>query len=204
MRIFDEAFAAQLESARQDGIAPAYFVWVVGKNRDDATDAAMGFWTGHENITETLLQADGLLVSREYIGGCGLSVENLQYVADLTDEAVSVSLSQIADAVQQLIRGYDVRLGYVEIHATSWTGGVLASVPQLQWVGVVDEVTVQTPAAGSEGGITLSVRSEIMWQLTATNPAKSSDSHQKRRRENDRFSEYAAVMGSRRLQWYQG
>lgn len=48
----------------------------------------------------------------------------------------------------------------------------------------------------------LSIRSQIMAQLTAINPAKSSDAHQKRRQAGDRFSEYAGVIKSRDIQWY--
>ncbi|MFD2439726.1 hypothetical protein ACFSS8_05900 [Paracoccus kondratievae] len=46
------------------------------------------------------------------------------------------------------------------------------------------------------------MRSELMVQLTATNPAKSSDAHQKRRAAGDQFCKYASTVGSRQVQWF--
>lgn len=203
MKIYDEAFAASLTAARDGSICPAWFVWAVGRDRDTGDDAPIGLWSGDEDITLSVEQPDGSSVSRTYIGGCNLAVPNgIPYVADLTDNPVTVTLSQIADAAQQLVRGSDVRLAYTEIHATTWTGGGLTSAPQLQWVGIVDEAPISTPSAGSDGSISLTIRSEIMHQLTATNPAKSSDSHQKRRLSTDGFCTYAGSIEARKVQWY--
>ncbi len=104
-------------------------------------------------------------------------------------------------AVLDALADSDLRLAPCEIHATSWAGGVFASAPQLQWVGVVDDGPISTPAAGSDGGISLTIRSEIMWMLGATNPAKSSDEHQKRRASGDRFAEYSGIIGERNISW---
>lgn len=203
MRIYDAAFAVSLTAAREDGIAPVYFFWCVGKDRDTGEARPMGLWSGDEDITITLRQPDGSMVSRSYVGGCNLDIpDGLPMVADLTDNPVMVTLSQIADAAQLLVRGYDVRMAYCEIHATTRAGGVFTAAPQLQWVGIVDEGAIDTPAVGGDDGISLSVRSEIMWQLTATNPAKSSDSHQKRRNPNDQFAKYSAIAASWQEQWY--
>ena len=65
----------------------------------------------------------------------------------------------------------------------------------------MDDLEIGTPQVGGEGIIGLVVRSELMTQLLATNPAKSSDSHQKRRQANDRFSEYSGTVQARKVQW---
>lgn len=202
MRIIDSALVASLTAAPNAGIAPVYFVWVVARDRTTGAASAMGFWSGDEDTRVGVAIPDGGVAQRDYIGGCNLTVEGLQYVADLTDNAVTVGLSQIADAAQELVRGLDVRLAYCEVHATTMTGGAFTSAPQLMWVGIVDDGPISTPAAGSEGGISLKVRSEIMTQLGAINPAKSSDAHQRRRNGADRFSEYASVIGTRKIQWF--
>lgn len=203
MRQYDSDFADALAAARNSGLAPVWFVWIKAKNRSTGADEAMGFWSGDEDLTlqitppgETSAQA------RLYVGGCNLSVDDIRYVADLTDNPVSVSLSQIADAVQELVRTHDVRLAECEIHATAMDGGRFISDPQLEWVGVVDDAPLATPSIGSDGAVTLSVRSEIMHQLTARNPAKSSDQHQKRRSATDAFCEYAGTIGARSVQWF--
>lgn len=202
MNIYDAAFAASLTAAQDGSIAPLYFLWVVGRDRATGAEAPIGLWSGDEDIVLTMTTPAGVTESRSYIGGVNLEVDGIQYVADLTDNPVSVSMSQIAEAAQLLVRGLDVRLAYCEIHATTWTGGALTSAPQLMWVGIVDEGPISTPGAGGEGGIALSIRSEIMTQLGQTSPAKSSDAHQRRRLSTDRFCEYSGIIGSRDIQWY--
>ena len=203
MRYFDAGFTAAMQAARDTGIAPVYFAYFTGRDRDTGAAVDVGFWSGAYDHTINVARPDGSgTESRLYIGGSGLSVSELGYVADLSDRAVTVALSQIAAAAQELVRGLDLRLAPCEIHATSMTGGAFVSAPQLQWVGIVDGAPISTPAANSEGGISLSVRSEIMAMLTACNPAKSSDAHQKRRQAGDRFSEYGSTVSSRDVQWY--
>lgn len=202
MQIFDAAFGASLTAAQDGSIAPIYFLWVVARDRETGAEAPIGLWSGDEDITITIEQPDGGSVSRTYLGACNLEIDGIQYVADLTDNPVSASLSQLAPAAQLLVRGLDVRLAYCEIHATTWTGGALTSAPQLQWIGIVDEGPISTPGAGGEGGIALSIRSEIMTQLGQVSPAKSSDAHQRRRLSADRFCEYSGIIGSRSIQWY--
>ncbi|MDQ7776930.1 MAG: hypothetical protein Q4615_14190 [Paracoccus aminovorans] len=202
MRTYDTNFLAALQGARDQGIAPVWFVWIRPKDRTTGAEVPMGFWSGDEDLTLATPLTGGGNESRLYMGGCNLAIEGLQYVGDLSDNPVTVALSQIADAAQELARGTDPRLAYCEIHATSIIGGAFVSAPQLQWVGIVDEGPISTPSYGGDGGISFSVRSELMVQLTATNPAKSSDAHQKRRAAGDRFSEYASTIGSRNVQWY--
>lgn len=202
MRLYDTGFAAQLAAARDGAVAPIWFFHVIVYDSDTNAAVPISVWSGDEDITLTVQAADGSNVSRLFTGNVGLSVTGLKYVADLTDNPVTVSLSQIAPVAQLMARGYNLRLAYCEIHSTAWAGGALASTPQLQWVGIVDEGPIATPAAGSDGGISLIVRSEIMAQLTAINPAKSSDEHQRRRRANDSFCRFSGVIASREIQWF--
>lgn len=202
MRIYDTGFAAHLAAARDGSLAPIWFFHVVARDHETGAAVPISVWSGDEDITLTVQAADGSNVSRLFTGNVGLSVTGLKYVADLTDNPVTVSLSQIAPVAQLMARGYDLRLAYCEIHASAWAGGGLASTPQLQWVGIVDEGPIATPAAGNDGGINLMVRSEIMAQLTAINPAKSSDEHQRRRQGGDSFCRYSGVIGSREIQWF--
>ena len=205
MNIYSPALAASFAAARDGSIAPVWFFWVVGRDRDTGADAPIGFWSGDEDITLTLAEADGTTVSRTYIGGCDLDLPNgIPYVADLTDNPVTVTLSQIADAAQLMVRGYDGRLAYCEIHATTWTGGALTATPELQWVGIVDEASISTPTVGAEGGISLSIRSEVMSMMTVTNPAKSSSVQQQTRRAGDLFCKYSGTVKTWKLTWYEG
>ena len=203
MRHYPPSLLSSLQSARGFGIAPAHFAWITAKDRTTGAPVSVGFWSGDEDVTVTVARPDGSgAESRTYSGGVGLRIEGVVYVADLTDNPVSVTLSQIAPSVQDLVRGLDVRLAGCEIHATTMHGGAFSADPQVEWVGIVDEGPISTPAAGSDGGVSLSIRSELMVMLTAINPAKSSDSHQRRRKAGDLFSKYASTITSRAVQWY--
>lgn len=202
MQNLHPAFLASLRAARDTGIAPVYFFWVRARNRQSRAIETMGLWSGDEDHAFSVQTPEGTLETRTYLGRVNLSVANLKHVADFTDQPVTVGMSQIAPAAQQLARGLDVRMAYCEIHATSWAGGILSSPPQLLWVGIVDETLIATPEIGGEGNIGYSIRDELMTQLTSPNPAKSSDAHQKRRQAGDRFSEYSGAIASRNIQWW--
>lgn len=202
MRTYATGFSNATQAARDQGIAPVWFFWVKPTDRTTGAEVPMGFWSGDEDLTIATPMPAGGNESRLYMGGCNLSVDGLQYVGDLTDNPVTVTMSQIADAAQILARGTDPRLAYCEIHATSMTGGAFVSPPQLQWIGIVDEGPISTPSYGGDGGISFSVRSEMMVMLNATNPAKSSDAHQKRRAPGDEFCRYASTISSRNVQWF--
>nr|WP_319250508.1 hypothetical protein [uncultured Celeribacter sp.] len=203
MQVFDAGFQAALGDARDGGVAPVWFVWFRARDLVSGDPVTRGFWSGDETTSQAVVAPGTDIASvREYIGGCNLAVGGITYVSDLTDTPVSVEMSQIAPAAQEAVRGLNLRLAQVEIHVTSMHGGQFLSAPQLQFVGIVDEVPVSTPAAGGQGGVSLTVRSEIMHQLTAVNPAKSSDAHQKRRLSRDRFCEYSSTVAGWKEQWY--
>lgn len=195
-------FINDLQASRDGTIAPVYFFYIEARNRSTGAIEPFGLWSGDDDISQNVQTPTGGTATRPYYGGTNLTVDGLKQVADLTDEPVTINMSQIADATQQLFRGYDPRRAYCEVHVTSWVGGVFSSVPQLQFVGIIDDGDLATPAAGSDGGISLVARSEIMTQLLAPNPAKSSDSHQKRRQAGDRFSEYSGTVQARKVQWF--
>lgn len=120
MKTYDADFAASLTAARDGAIAPAYFVYIIATNRNTGADQPVGLWTGDEDISVSVALPDGTTETRSYYGGCNLDLPNgIPYVADLTDNQVTVEMSQIADADQLLVRGHDVRLAYCEIHALS-------------------------------------------------------------------------------------
>lgn len=202
MQTLDPSFVADLQAAPDKGIAPAYFLWIIAKNRVTGADEPFGLWTGDDDINQAVQTPTGLLQSRPYYGGANLYVDPITYSGELVDESTTATMSQIAPATQELVRGFDVRGCYCEIHATSLNGTVFFSNPQISLIGIVDDVNIGTPEVGGEGNIGLVMRSQVMTQLIQINPAKSSDSHQKRRKANDAFSKYSGVIKSRDLQWF--
>lgn len=202
MKIFASGFQSVLDNAQDAGVAPAWFFRLTAKSLVDGSPTTFGFWSGDDNISIAVESPNGGTVTQTYTGNCSLNVDEITYAGDLTDNSIAISLSQINSQVQAVMRGYEVRFAYCEIHVTSWAGGILASVPQVVWVGIVDDAPISTPAAGGGGAINLSIRSELMNQLMMSNPAKSSNEHQKRRNPIDAFCKYAATVHTRKIQWW--
>ncbi|MER5171583.1 hypothetical protein [Thioclava kandeliae] len=203
MRDLPAGFVAALQAAPEQGIAPVWFVTIEATDRDTGETVAFSFWTGSYDLPISVPRPDGSIVARTHIGGCGLAVGDITFAADLTDNAFTIGLSQIADASQALFRGHNYKGVPVEVHLGLRSGGGMASMPVLMVAGILDEAPLGTPPVGGEGSITLSIRSEIMTMLQQINPAKSSDQHQKRRASGDRFAEYASIIPSRELKFYE-
>lgn len=201
MRAYSPGFVSALQTAPQTGLAPVYFLYIEPRDPDTGDAVPFGFWTGREDVTVTVARPDGATATRTYLGRRGLRVGARTYVADLTDQKVSVSLSQIATEPQQVIRQYRAQQAYCEIHATTMAKGVMASDPQLEWIGILDKSSLRRPQAGGEGAITFDIRSELMWQLGRSNPARSSHEHQLRRSGTDAFCNHATKAAQYKVQW---
>ncbi|MGO4854927.1 hypothetical protein [Phaeovulum sp. W22_SRMD_FR3] len=139
---------------------------------------------------------------RRYIGGVNLTVGDISYVSDLTIQSVEISLSQIAEAAQYLLRGFDARLARVEIHEMTLDPetGLFAAAPELVFLGLIDQAPLTTPAAEGEGAITLTAISEPISMLSRINPRKSSY-HGQAQRQNDQWGRYASSISSWNLKW---
>lgn len=203
MKNLDPAFLAALVGARDTGLAPVRLVWIDAHDRETGDVVGRGFWTWDEDIeAEVIGGTTGTPVTRTYTGGADLSVGDIVYVSDLTIQSVEISMSQIADAAQDLVRGLDVRLARVEIHdglIDPATGGFVAP-PEPVFLGLVDAAPITTPAAGGEGSISLSVISEPISMLSRINPRKASY-HGQAQRNGDQWGKYASTVSTWEIKW---
>ncbi len=145
----------------------------------------------------------GGAVTRPYRGaGELLQIGRIPRTSDFTVQSLDIDLSQIAPAVQQMVRGYDVRLARVEIHeiVLDTVSRISVDAPKPSFIGIVDDAPIETPAVGEQGSVRFTCRSDAMLMLTRTNPAKSSDAAQQLR-SGDRFSRYAGVVQSWDIKW---
>lgn len=198
MRNITLAEQTALANARQSGIVPVSLVWVRARDLSSGAEAPIGLWTWPEDITTSVINGEtGATVSRTFVGGCGLSVGDIALVSDLTIQSVDVTMSQIADAAQLLVRGRNIRMAPIEILDGLIDPATMAFVapPRPAFMGFVDGAPITTPSAGGEGNITLTVRSELMTMLSMTSPTKSSHAAQLRR-QGDRFSEYSSTVAT--------
>lgn len=204
MRNVDSAYLAALVGARDNGIAPRRFFWITARRFDNDSVESFGLWTGDEAISLSIQSAaTGATVTREYHGaGLILDIGSIPRVSDLTIQTITVDLSQVADHVQAIVRGYDLRLAKVEIHEATLDPATreLAAPPAVAFLGEVDGSTIETPAMGGEGSAKLTLVSDAISMLARKNSRKSSYEGQKRRG-GDQFGRYASTVATWTIPW---
>lgn len=208
MRDVDPSFLAALQNARERGIVPRKLVTVTGKEFVSGEAERLSFWTGDEDLTMTVNSGlNGLPSNRLFYGNVNMMVSPIARVSTLTIQTVTISFSQIAAPVQQLVRGLDIRLAKVEIWEALLdpTSRFLVSVPPLVFLGEVAGSPITTPSIGGEGGVEISAQSDAIAMLTRKNPLKSSFEAQKRRSSNpnnpDEWGKYSAVVKQWEVPW---
>ena len=205
MKNITSAFFAALTGARDKGLVPRRFVWITGKDLASGAPASIGLWTGDDDINITITSGvTGLPEARTYYGGLNLQVSPIPRTADLTIQTVTITIGQIAPAVQQLVRGYDLRLAPIEIHDMSFDTATRlpSAASEIAFLGIADGAPVKTPAVGQDGDIEISAISAAIAMLERTNPAKSSYEGQKRR-SGDEFGLYSSTVANWQIPWGQ-
>lgn len=196
---------AALVSARDHGIVPRRLVYFYAKERDTGNPVELGVWTGDEDMSiEVISGTTGSVVSRSYYGALNLVVPEIPRVSDMTIQSVTISMSQIADITQALVRGYDLRLGKVEIHdlLLDPASRLPVAPAEIAFLGEIDAAPINTPAAGEEGDISITIVSDAISMLARTNPQKTSYEGQKRR-SNDQWGKYKSTVAAWTVPWGQ-
>jgi len=212
MRDLDPDFYAALQVAPERGIVPRKLVTFTGWTWPDGSGNVeaerMSFWTGDEDILITVTSGiNNLPSTRTFYGGVNLAVGPIPRVSSLTVETVTIQMTAIAPIVQELVRGLDLRLGKVEIWDALLdpSSRLLAGMPALAWLGVVDGSPINTESEGGDEVVEIKTVNDAMMMLTRSNPAKSSHEEQKKRLgpsgEADDFGKYAGSVGSWRVPW---
>ena len=206
MRDVHPDFYAALANARERGIVPRKLVSITGRSHTTgAILAPVSFWSENdeENITVTS-GITGETSTRLFFGGINLVVGPIPRVANLTIQTVTVTASQIAPAVQEAVRGINLRQAKVEIWDALLdpTSRLLVSPPALVWLGEVDGSPIETAPVGENGSVKINTVSDAISMLTRKNSAKSSAEEQKRR-EGDEWNKYAGAVKNWKPNWGQ-
>lgn len=170
------------------------YLTIFGWNEDD-DPITFGYWTGPDDVSTPVVAAtDGSTVTRDFIGGgTFLSVPPLVDTIGLEAGEYELGLSQIHDAVQDMVRGNRIRIAVVEMHrgllsTSTWS---LVSTPFPRLLGRVDEASINTPEMGGEGGTDVVVVADAV-DLGLTSPALKSHATQQLRA-GDSIRQYGDV-----------
>jgi len=198
--------AANLTALQDRILMPRDFIWFVVKDRTTGAAVTDGYWSDVGDITAQYVDPDtGGTGSRTWAGaGSLIRISDIPLVSSLTVQNITVTLSQVADRVNNLIRAYECKQGRVEIYRGLFNPltrtMVAPAVPR--FIGTIDEAPIKTPAEGEDGDVSLTCTSNTS-ELTRSNPETRSDASQRLRNAGDGFFTDAAVVGNWQQFWGQ-
>lgn len=181
------------------------FIWIIARDRSSPpAEVTDGYWSGLGNITADVIDPEtGSTASRSFDGAGGLiSVSDIPMVSNVSVQNVTVSMSQVADAVNDLIRTYDCKQAKIQIFRGLFDPETrdLVDAAQPRFVGFIDRIEVNTPAEGGDGSVVMTCASHTQ-EMTRSNSDTRSDAQQKLRDATDDFLSDAATIGEWELAW---
>jgi hypothetical protein len=198
--------AANLTALQNRILMPRDFIWFVVKDRTTGAAVTDGYWSDVGSIDAQIVDPDtGGTITRTWAGaGSLISISDISLVSSLTVQNITVTLSQVADRVNNLVRGYECKQGRVEIYRGLFdpSSRLLVAPAVPRFVGTIDEAPITTPAEGAEGDVTLSCTSNTV-ELTRSNTDTRSDASQRLRLASDDFFIDSAVVGTWQQFWGQ-
>ncbi|UPJ65225.1 hypothetical protein [Bradyrhizobium sp. 191] len=180
------------------------FIWFVVRDRGTGNPVTDGYWSDVGNIEAQVIDPDtGSTVTRTFAGAGGLiSISDIPRVSNLTVQNVTIKLSQVADRVNNLVRGYDCKQGKVQIFCGLFdlSTHVMVAPAFPRFAGTIDSAPITTPPAGQTGDVTLTCTSNTI-ELTRSNPDTRSDASQRLRDPSDDFLRHTATVAEWQLYW---
>lgn len=173
------------------------FVWFIVRDIATGNPVTDGYWSDVGTIDAEVIDPEsGALVTRTFYGAASLiSISDIPLVSNLTVQTVTLKLAQVADRVNDLVRGYDCKQGKVQI----WRGlfdpstRVLVDPAIPRFAGTIDAAPITTPREGETGDVTLTCTANTQ-ELTRSNPDTRSDASQRLRSATDAFYRHTATV----------
>jgi hypothetical protein len=196
--------AENLAALQARSLVARDFVWFVVRDRGTGADVTDGYWSDVGTFTADIIDPDtGSTVTRTWAGADGLiSISDIPLVSTLTVQHVTITLSQISDRINNLVRTYDCKQGRVEIYRGLFDPVSRAMVGPAfpRFIGFIDEAPINTPKEGDQGDVTLTCTSHTQ-EMTRANSDTRSDVSQRLRSATDDFFADAAVVGTWQQFW---
>lgn len=196
MRNYDASTAAYISERTSADFQILY--WFKPKNRDTGLVEPVGLWTGDDHKDFTI---EG--ETRTYYGaGAITGLEELTYEEGLSVRTHRIPVNMLAPEVENLLRGYDLRLAPIQIHRAAFhpeTGQRIAE-PTRIFTGSVDGSPVTIPPKGG------TVKAEIAVvggarALTIPLSLLKSDATLRQRDDTDGFFKYIDVSAQVDVWW---
>ena len=109
--------AANYDALQSRQLVARDFIWFVVRDMTSGDPVTDGYWSDIGDISADIIDPDtGGTETRTFVGaGSLISISDIPLVSNLTVQNITVTLSQVADRVNELVlRGYDCKQGRVE------------------------------------------------------------------------------------------
>lgn len=180
------------------------FVWFEVRTRDTGDIVTDGYWSDvYSGSFDVIDPETGGSVSRPFAAGAGLiEISDIPLVSTLSVQQVTITLSQVSDRINTLLRTYECKQGRIEISRGLFDpiSHNIVGPASSRFVGTIDEAPVVTPKENDLGNVTLTCTSHTQ-ELSRSNPDTRSDASQKLRSETDNFYQDTPVVGTWQLFW---
>lgn len=182
------------------------FLWLVARDRSTGAQFSYGFWSDVGDVSAPMLNPNtGLAETRNFEGsGTLIQISDIPLVANLTVQTIEVKMNQIDEAVNNIVRGYDLKQGQVEVYRGLFSpvSRQLVAPAVNRFIGYVDQIEINTPKEGEDGAVKMTCVSHSQ-EFTRYNPGTRSHEDQKRRDPDDNFFVDASTIGEREHFWGQ-
>lgn len=182
------------------------FLWLTARDRDTGATFSYGFWSDVGDVSAPILNPNtGLAETRNFEGsGTLIEISDIPLVADLTVQNITITLNQIDAAVENIVRGYDLKQGACEVYRGLFdpVSRNIVAPAQNRFIGYIDQVELKTPKEGEDGGITLTCASHSH-EFTRYNPSTRSHEDQLLRSNTDNFFTDVSTVGEWEFFWGQ-
>lgn len=173
------------------------FLWLTARSLQTGAPFSYGFWSDIGDVSAPVLNPNtGLSETRNFEGsGTLIQISDVPLVSNVSVQNVTIQMSQLDPAVENIVRGYDLKQAPVEIYRGLFDPNSRQIVaPALcRFVGFVDTLEITTPKENEAGGISLTCASHTQ-EMTRGNPDTRSNESQKKRLSTDNFFEDTTVV----------
>jgi hypothetical protein len=196
--------AANYNALQSRQLVARDFIWFQVRDLITGAPVTDGYWSDVGDITAQIIDPDtGGVDTRTWAGaGSLIQISDIPLVSNLTVQNITVTLSQVADRVNELVRGYDCKQGRVEVYRGLFdpVSRQMVAPAAPRFVGFIDEAPITTPKEGDSGDVTLTCTSNTS-ELTRFNTDTRSDASQQLRSAGDNFFTDVAVVGAWQQFW---
>jgi hypothetical protein len=182
--------AATLTALEENALVLRDFIWFKVKNISTGQPYTEGYWSGSGTIEAAVVDPETLTSqSRTFVGaGSLIQISEIPLTSNLIVRDVTVDLSQVNPNINNLIRGFQVKQGEVQIFRGLFNPATQAFVApaEARFWGFINEVTINTPAEGEYGSVSVTCVSHAQ-ETIRLNTNKRTQGDQVRRQAGDGF-----------------